>query len=78
MTDITTEADVRVLMDEFNTAIRSDALLNPIFTDVAQVDWAHRARGGGEESSTVDDVLRTAGSVAVGAGISASLAAKSH
>ena len=41
MKDIETEADVRLLVDEFYGAIREDALLNPIFTDVAQVDWAH-------------------------------------
>jgi hemoglobin len=41
MTDIVTEADVRVLVDEFYAAVRGDALLNPIFTEVAQVDWAH-------------------------------------
>ncbi len=39
--DIATEADVRVLVDEFYNAIRGDALLNPIFTEVAQVDWSH-------------------------------------
>jgi len=41
MRDIETEADVRLIVDEFYGAIREDALLNPIFTDVAQVDWAH-------------------------------------
>jgi hemoglobin len=41
MRDIETEADVRILVDEFYAAIREDALLNPIFTDVAQVDWQH-------------------------------------
>ena len=41
MRDIENEADVRQLVDEFYGAIRGDALLNPIFTDVAQVDWAH-------------------------------------
>src|SRR3954470_9519274 len=41
MKDIETEADVRLLVDEFYSAIRGDALLNPIFTDVAQVDWSH-------------------------------------
>lgn len=39
--DIETEVDVRLLVDEFYGTIRGDALLNPIFTDVAQVDWAH-------------------------------------
>jgi len=39
MKDIESEADVKHLVDEFYAAIRNDALLNPIFTDVAQVDW---------------------------------------
>jgi hemoglobin len=38
--DIQTEADVRLLVDTFYDGIRQDALLNPIFADVAQVDWA--------------------------------------
>ena len=41
MRDIETEADVRLIVDEFYGSIREDALLNPIFTDVAQVDWSH-------------------------------------
>ena len=41
MPDITSEADVRRLVDAFYAAIREDALLNPIFTDVARVDWSH-------------------------------------
>jgi hemoglobin len=41
MRDIETDADVRTLVDTFYAAIREDELLNPIFTDVAQVDWAH-------------------------------------
>jgi hemoglobin len=41
MKDITTEDDVRLLVDTFYAGIREDALLNPIFADVAQVDWAH-------------------------------------
>ena len=41
MRPIETEADVRALVDEFYAAIRDDALLNPIFSDVAQVNWAH-------------------------------------
>lgn len=39
--DLQNEADVRALVDAFYAAIRADALLNPIFTDVAQVDWSH-------------------------------------
>ena len=41
MRDIVTEADVRLIVDQFYGAIREDVLLNPIFTDVAGVDWAH-------------------------------------
>lgn len=41
MKDIENEQDVRQLVDEFYGAIRDDSLLNPIFTDVAQVDWEH-------------------------------------
>jgi hemoglobin len=39
MTDITSEADIRRLVDAFYGKIRDDALLNPIFADVAQVEW---------------------------------------
>jgi hemoglobin len=38
--DITSEADVRLLVDTFYAAINHDALLAPIFNGVAQVDWA--------------------------------------
>ena len=38
--DIETEADVRQLVDAFYDGIRQDALLNPIFAEVAHVDWA--------------------------------------
>jgi len=39
MKDIESPDDVRLLVDEFYSAIREDALLNPLFSDVAQVDW---------------------------------------
>ena len=39
MKDIENSADVRLLVDEFYGAIRGDGLLNPIFTDIAKVDW---------------------------------------
>ena len=39
MRPIENEADVRLLVDEFYAAIRQDDLLNPIFTDVAAVNW---------------------------------------
>jgi hemoglobin len=41
MEDITSESHVRTLVDAFYRAVREDPLLNPIFSDVAQVDWAH-------------------------------------
>lgn len=41
MRDIVSEADVRELVDAFYGKIQQDALLNPIFSDVAKVDWAH-------------------------------------
>ncbi|HEY3757189.1 MAG TPA: group III truncated hemoglobin [Opitutaceae bacterium] len=40
MKDIETEADIRLLVDEFYAGIRSDALLNPIFAHMAKVNWA--------------------------------------
>jgi hemoglobin len=39
MKNLDSPEDVRLLVDEFYAAIRTDDLLNPIFTDVAQVDW---------------------------------------
>jgi hemoglobin len=41
MRDIENEADVRAMVDAFYQRIQSDALLGPIFNDVAQVDWTH-------------------------------------
>jgi hemoglobin len=41
MRDIETERDVRVLVDAFYGRIQHDALLSPIFNEVARVDWAH-------------------------------------
>jgi hemoglobin len=41
MRDITNEADVRELVDAFYGKVQADALLNPIFADVAKVDWSH-------------------------------------
>lgn len=38
--DIISAEDVRTLVDAFYGSIREDDLLNPIFTDVARVDWA--------------------------------------
>lgn len=41
MKDLENPDDVRLLVDTFYAAVREDALLNPIFTDVARVDWVH-------------------------------------
>jgi hemoglobin len=38
--DIDTREDVVRLVDAFYDRVRSDAVLGPIFDDVAQVDWA--------------------------------------
>lgn len=38
--DITTEADVKTLVDSFYDKVGRDELLSPIFNDVAEVDWA--------------------------------------
>ena len=37
--DIATSADVAMLVDRFYGNVGVDALLGPIFNDVAQVDW---------------------------------------
>ncbi|MBJ6111607.1 group III truncated hemoglobin [Hymenobacter sp. BT523] len=37
--DITTEADVKRLVDTFYAKVNQDALLDPIFNGFAQVDW---------------------------------------
>lgn len=39
--DIVSAAEVKRLVDEFYLKVRDDPLLNPIFADVAKVDWAH-------------------------------------
>ena len=39
--DITSEVDIEQLVGQFYSRVREDALLGPIFDDVAQVDWAH-------------------------------------
>ena len=42
--DIATTDDVALLVDQFYGKVRVDALLGPIFNDVARVDWpAHMA-----------------------------------
>jgi hemoglobin len=37
--DITTEADIKHLVDAFYDKVNQDALLAPVFNDYAQVDW---------------------------------------
>lgn len=37
--DITTEDHIKILVDSFYAKVNADALLSPIFNDVAQVDW---------------------------------------
>ncbi|SFP89361.1 group III truncated hemoglobin [Hymenobacter arizonensis] len=39
--DITSEADIRLLVDGFYAKVVDDALLGPIFNDFAHVDWPH-------------------------------------
>jgi hemoglobin len=41
MNDILNEADVELLVDRFYAKVQTDDLLDPIFNDVAQVDWTH-------------------------------------
>ena len=37
--DIASEADIQLLVDGFYTKVVEDALLGPVFNDVAHVDW---------------------------------------
>ncbi|WP_303309971.1 group III truncated hemoglobin [Hymenobacter sp. BT730] len=39
LSDITTEADIRLLVDRFYDKVNADELLSPIFNEVAQVHW---------------------------------------
>jgi len=39
--DITTEEDVKLLVDTFYGHVNQDGLLSPVFNDFAQVDWQH-------------------------------------
>lgn len=39
--DISTRADIERLVDTFYARVRADAVLGPIFDDVARTDWAH-------------------------------------
>ncbi len=38
-TDITTEADIKKLVDSFYDKVNQDALLAPIFNDLSKVNW---------------------------------------
>ena len=38
-TDISTEGDIKLLVDAFYQKVNRDDLLSPIFNDLAQVDW---------------------------------------
>ncbi len=39
--DISTPADIRTLIDTFYDKVQADEVLGYIFTEIAQVDWAH-------------------------------------
>ncbi|MDN4164562.1 group III truncated hemoglobin [Cytophagales bacterium LB-30] len=38
---IQTPEDIRHLVDSFYQKVQTDALLGPVFNEIAQVDWAH-------------------------------------
>jgi hemoglobin len=39
--DLTTEADIRLLVDSFYHSVEQDELLGPVFNDFARVSWSH-------------------------------------
>ncbi|AKQ47342.1 SEC-independent protein translocase TATC [Rufibacter radiotolerans] len=39
--DITTEEDIKTLVDTFYGHVNQDDLLSPVFNEFAQVDWEH-------------------------------------
>ena len=41
MKDITTEADVKLMVDSFYERVAKDELLGPVFNEIARVDWEH-------------------------------------
>lgn len=41
LSDIISEADVRLLVDRFYTRVQQDDLLSPIFNQIAKVQWVH-------------------------------------
>ena len=40
LADITTEADIKLLVDSFYDSVNQDELLGPIFNDIANVEWS--------------------------------------
>lgn len=38
-TDITSEEDIRLMVDSFYTKVNADELLSPIFNDIAKINW---------------------------------------
>jgi len=41
MPDISTPADIRLLIDTFYTKVQADEVIGYIFNDIAQVNWPH-------------------------------------
>ena len=41
MNDIRNESDVQLLVNTFYNKVKSNTLLNPIFENVAKIDWDH-------------------------------------
>jgi hemoglobin len=39
--DISTPADIKLLIDTFYSKVQSDDVIGHIFNDIAKVDWAH-------------------------------------
>jgi hemoglobin len=39
--DITTEEDVKLLVDTFYDHVNQDGLLSPVFNDIARTNWQH-------------------------------------
>ena len=41
LNDISTERDIKALVDSFYDRVNRDEILRPIFNDIARVDWDH-------------------------------------
>jgi hemoglobin len=39
--DLTTEADIKFMVDSFYDKVNQDDLLDPVFNDVAKINWDH-------------------------------------